>query len=103
MLFVCVSGCPDPEFNNDTLTDPSPPVYNFRSVVNVTCPPGFVFSHEEFHTQGVPRDWVTMECLAGGSWDVHNTPNCAREYRDAHIHMGCQVWLQSGSDWFQIG
>ncbi|CAH1793745.1 unnamed protein product [Owenia fusiformis] len=70
------SDCQDPLFNN--MTNPHPDNYTlyYGTTVEVSCPPGYEFSGEEYRENST----ITMECLNGGVWNVNTPPQCQPKF-----------------------
>ncbi|XP_069125538.1 CUB and sushi domain-containing protein 3-like [Argopecten irradians] len=74
-------GCPDPGFNNNTEIIPYPSTYAFGSYLNVSCESGYVFLEEENQRgDNTSVEYVVMECLYGGVWNVARIPQCQARY-----------------------
>ena len=72
---VCVAGCPNPSFNEDTVATPTSSITNMGATVTVTCRDGHHFAQTE-HTG---KNSVVMKCNWDG-WDVKQVPQCERKY-----------------------
>lgn len=82
--FLSLSACSNPQFNAKTVWSPRVTEFPMGTRVRVSCMTGYAFSAVEFQDLNVMDDFeplseVTMECLAGGTWNVKTLPLCERK------------------------
>ena len=63
--------CPELEFNDMNMVEPTDYNGELDSEVLVSCPPGYVFAQEEHKEE----ESVHLVCMLG-EWNVHQTPQC---------------------------
>ena len=79
-----LSACATPQFNDKTVLVPRVMEFPLGTRVKVSCVRGYAFFVMEFRDTNVmdgfePLREVTLECLAGGTWNVKTLPLCERE------------------------
>ena len=79
-----LSACATPQFNDKTVLSPRVTEFPLGTRVKVSCVRGYAFLAIEFQDTNVmdgfePLREVTLECLAGGTWNVKTLPLCERE------------------------
>ena len=84
VFVVVVEGCPDPQFNAQTVLTPPTSQFILDSSVVVSCATGYAFSSEAFQDPNIqnrfePLSQVTLRCLEGGKWNLPILPECERE------------------------
>ncbi|XP_070186674.1 uncharacterized protein [Littorina saxatilis] len=78
-------GCSNPPFNPWTIVTPRTTDYKLGTRVDVSCQTGYAFSAVEFQDLNVmdnyePLKMVTLECMAGGTWNLKTLPLCEPRY-----------------------